>query len=122
MTRAGAAPRDGVRGLGQGLVVAMINSDGKSAPVLPDRPGVTTELHDLRVRSFARTPYDRLFTELGTLDAAERALASGCDAVYVDSFADYAVDAIRSVAPCRWSGPGRRRSVRPQPVAGASRS
>lgn len=106
MTGNDAAGRDGVRGPGQGLFLAMVNSDGKSAPALPDPPGITTELHDLRLRSFARTPYDRLFTELGTLDAAERALTSRCDAVYVDSFADYAVDAIRGVTTVPVVGAG----------------
>jgi len=95
-----------VSGSGEALVVAMVNSDGKSAPVLPDPVGLTTQLHDLRLRAFARTPYDRLFTELGTLDAAERALAAGCDAVYVDSFADYGVDSLRCVTSTPVVGAG----------------
>lgn len=77
--------------------IAMINSDGKHAPVAADPPGVTTRLYDLRFRVLARTPYEHLFTELGTLDVAERALADGCDVVYVDTFGDYAVEQIRAL-------------------------
>ena len=77
--------------------IAMINSDGKSAPVAADPPGVTTRLYDLRFRVLARTPYEHLFTELGTLDAAERGLADGCDVIYVDTFGDYAVERIRAL-------------------------
>ncbi|GGM45968.1 aspartate/glutamate racemase family protein [Dactylosporangium sucinum] len=80
------------------LRLAMINSDGKSAPPLPDPEGVVTELYELRLRAFARTPYDQLFTELGTLDAAEAAIAAGCDAIYIDTFADYAIERVRTAA------------------------
>jgi allantoin racemase len=76
-----------------------VNSDGKHAPPLADPDGVSTVLHDLRFRVLARSPYEHLMTELGTLDAAERALAEGCDAIYVDTFGDYAVDRIRVLAP-----------------------
>ncbi len=75
----------------------MINSDGKSAPVSGDPGGVTTELVDLRRRVFARTPARRILTDLLTLDAAESALAAGADGIYVDSFADYGVTAIRGI-------------------------
>lgn len=80
-----------------GRTIAMVNSDGKQAPVAADPPGVTTRLYDLRFRVMARTPYEHLFTELGTLDVAERALADGCDVVYVDTFGDYAVERIRAL-------------------------
>ncbi|WP_296601410.1 aspartate/glutamate racemase family protein [Nocardioides sp.] len=79
--------------------IAMINSDGKSAPVAADPPGVITRLYELRLRVLARTPYEHLFTEIGTLEAAERALADGCDVVYVDTFGDYAVERIRALTP-----------------------
>lgn len=77
--------------------LVMINSDGKSAPVTPDPADVTTELVDLRRRVFARTPARRILTDLLTLDAAENALEAGADGIYVDSFADYGVHAIRGV-------------------------
>lgn len=78
--------------------VAMINSDQKSAPALPDPPGVETTLYDLRFRVLARTPYQHQFTELGTLEAAERAIADGVDTIYIDTVGDYALDAIRALA------------------------
>lgn len=77
--------------------LAMINSDGKSAPVTDDPTGVTTELVGLRRRVFARTPARRILTDLLTVDAAEGALSAGADGIYVDSFADYGVTAIRGV-------------------------
>jgi allantoin racemase len=86
--------------------IAMVNSDGKSAPVAADPPGVTTRLYDLRFRVLARTPYEHLFTELGTLDVAERALADGCDVVYVDTFGDYAVERIRALTSSPVIGAG----------------
>ncbi len=84
----------------------MVNSDGKNAPVAADPPGVETTLHELRFRVLARTPYEHMFTELGTLDAAERALAAGCDAVYVDTFGDYAVERIRALTSVPVVGAG----------------
>lgn len=86
--------------------IAMINSDGKTAPVAPDPARVETTLHELRFRVLARTPYEHLFTELGTLDAAERALAGGCDVVYVDTFGDYAVERIRTLTSVPVLGAG----------------
>lgn len=86
--------------------VAMINSDQKTAPPLPDPEGVDTRLYDLRLRVFARTPYEHLFTELGTVEAAERALHDGCDAIYVDSFGDYGVERIRAMTDVPVIGAG----------------
>ncbi len=86
--------------------LAMLNCDGKSRPPLPDPAGVRTDLVDLRLRALARTPYDRLLTDLATVDAAERALADGCEALLVDSFADYGLDAIRALTPVPVLGAG----------------
>lgn len=80
------------------LRLAIISSDEKRARALANPDGITTDLYNLRLRSFARTPYDHLFTELGTLDSAETALASGCDAIFIDTFADYAIDRIRTIS------------------------
>ncbi len=84
----------------------MINSDGKTAPVAPDPAGVETTLHELRFRVLARTPYEHLFTELGTLEVAERAIDQGCDVVYVDTFGDYAIDRIRALTSVPVLGAG----------------
>lgn len=88
------------------LRLAIINSDGKSRPPLPDPDGLVSRLHDLRFRVLARTPYDHLFTELGTLDTAEGALAEGCDGIYVDTFGDYAVERIRAITDVPVVGAG----------------
>nr|PZN65005.1 MAG: hypothetical protein DIU58_08090 [Sphaerobacter thermophilus] len=86
--------------------LAMLNSDGKDRPPLADPPGCQTTLIDLRTRVLARTPYDRLLTELVTLDAAERAIEEGYDALYIDTFGDYAIDAIRAVTDIPVVGAG----------------
>lgn len=79
-------------------VVAVVNSDGKSVAPWPDTSGVRTDLHDLRLRILARTPYEHLVTELSTVSTAERALALGCDAIMLDTFGDYGLDRIRAIS------------------------
>ncbi|GIJ29874.1 hypothetical protein Vqi01_50360 [Micromonospora qiuiae] len=86
--------------------LAMLNSDGKALPPLRDPAGVKTALVDLRARVLARTPYDRLLTELITLDAAERAVTRGCDALFIDTFGDYAIDAVRAAVDVPVVGAG----------------
>lgn len=88
------------------LRLAIINSDGKAHPPLPDPDGLVSSMHDLRFRVLARTPYDHLFTELGTLEAAEHALAQGCDGIYVDTFGDYGLERIRAVTDLPVVGAG----------------
>lgn len=78
-------------------VLAMVNSDGKSRPVVEDPPGIRTELVELRRRVFARNPARKVLTDLLTADAAATALCEGADGVFIDSFADYGIDAIRSL-------------------------
>lgn len=77
--------------------LAMINSDAKLYPPLPDPVGIQTTLYQLHLRVFPRTRYDHLFTELGTVATAEEAVAAGCDGIYVDTFGDYGVELLRSV-------------------------
>lgn len=86
--------------------LAVINSDAKRAPVLPDPPGLVTELLDPRLRRFARTPSEHLLTEVGTVDVAEAAIAAGCDAVYIDTFGDYGVDRLRAATTVPIVGAG----------------
>lgn len=88
------------------LRLVMVNSDNKDAPALPAAEGVDVVLQDLRVRAFARTPYDHLVVEIGHVDAAERALQEGCDALFIDTFADYAIERIRTVADVPVIGAG----------------
>ncbi len=86
--------------------LAIINSDAKREPVLPDPDGVTSVLVDLRMRAFARTPYDHLLTELSTVDAGERAIAGGADAVYIDTVGDYGIGRLRAASPVPVVGAG----------------
>ena len=88
------------------LRLAVINSDGKSRLPVPDPVGLVSSLHELRFRVLARTRYDHLFTELGTLEAAERVVDEGCDGIYVDTFGDYAVDRIRAITDVPVVGAG----------------
>jgi len=105
----GLACGGGVRAavaMGELRRLAMVNSDGKSRPPLEDPAGCQTTLVELRTRVLARTPYDRLLTELLTLDAAERAVEDGCDALFIDTFGDYAIDAIRAITDVPVVGAG----------------
>lgn len=88
------------------LRVAMINSDGKASPPLADPDGIVTTMYELRFRVMARTPYDHLFTELGTVAAAEAAIADGCDAIYIDTFGDYGLARIRAATSLPVIGAG----------------
>ena len=60
----------------------------------------------MRVPGFARNPYDRFFVALGHIDAAERAVADGCDAIFIDTFADYGMAEIRAAVPVPVIGAG----------------
>lgn len=75
----------------------ILNADGKSTPPAGSRSsGVAPELVDFRVRLMPRTPYDRLLCDVATVDAAERAVDAGADGLFIDSFGDYGIDAIKS--------------------------
>ena len=65
-------------------------------PAGPGASGVLPEMVDFRVRLMPRTPYDRLLCDVATVDAAERAVDAGADGLFIDTFADYGIDAIRS--------------------------
>jgi allantoin racemase len=71
--------------------VAILGS-GTSRPDLPVEPW----LAPVRLSAFARTPYERLIADLGYADAAQRA-AMDAQAVFINSFADYGIDAARAV-------------------------
>lgn len=49
-----------------------------------------------RLSAFAATPYERLVVDVGYVDAAEAAVAAGCDALFINSMADYGIDAMRA--------------------------
>lgn len=60
------------------------------------RADVTAELVNPRLSAFALTPYERLIVDLGYVDAAQQAARQGCDAIMINSFADYGIEAARS--------------------------
>lgn len=88
--------------------LAIITSGAEERPLLqaPAGSGIEVSRTAMRVPGFARNPYDRFFVALGHIDAAERALAEGCDALYIDTFADYGIAEIRSAIPVPVIGAG----------------
>jgi allantoin racemase len=50
----------------------------------------------IRLSAFARSAYERLIVDVGYVDAAQAAVAQGCDAVFINSFADYGIEAMRA--------------------------
>lgn len=59
--------------------------------------GVQAELITSRVAGFGSNPYDRLVVDVAYVDMAQRAEAAGCDAVVINTYADYGIEAMRSV-------------------------
>jgi allantoin racemase len=50
----------------------------------------------IRLSAFARSPYERLVVDVGYVDAGQNA-ASASDVIFINSFADYGIDAMRAV-------------------------
>lgn len=88
--------------------LAIITTGAEERPLLqaPIGSGVEITRVVMRVPGFARNPYDRFFVALGHIDAAERAMADGCDAIYLDTFPDYGIAEIRSAVPVPVIGAG----------------
>lgn len=59
-----------------------------------------------RLSAFAATPYERLVVDVGYVDAAQAAVAAGCDAIFINSMADYGIDAMRAAVPVPVVGAG----------------
>ena len=64
--------------------------------VVPQGAELELELVNPRLSLFAATPYERLLVDVGYADAALQAAQSGCDAILINSFADYGLDAARA--------------------------
>jgi allantoin racemase len=89
--------------------LAIISSSIDERPdllVAPDGSDVEVARFPMRIPGFARNPYDRFIVALGYIDAAERAMAEGCDAIFIDTFADYGMAEIRSAVPVPVIGAG----------------
>lgn len=59
--------------------------------------GVQAELITSRIAGFAANPYERLVVDVAYVDMAQRAEAAGCNAVVINTYADYGIEAMRSV-------------------------
>ena len=70
------------------------------------RADVTAELINPRLSAFAFTPYERLIVDLGYVDAAQQAARQVCDAIMINSFADYGIEAARSAVEVPVIGAG----------------
>ena len=88
--------------------LAIITSIGEERPLLcaPEDSGNEVLRVELRVPGFARNPYDRFLVALAHIDAAERAVSLGCDAIFLDTFADYGLAEMRSAVPIPVIGAG----------------
>jgi allantoin racemase len=79
--------------------IAVLGS-GTARPELPphfvDRADAEPWAAPVRLSAFARTPYERLVVDVGYVDAAQNA-APLADAIFINSFADYGIDAMRAV-------------------------
>ncbi len=83
--------------------IAVLGSSGTCAAGAPPHllslapPGIELVAWPLPLPGFPYTPYDRVLVDAGHAAAAAEALASGVDAIYVDTFGDYAIAAMRSL-------------------------
>jgi allantoin racemase len=83
------------------MKIAIIGSGSQSA-TLPvhlqalARSGVELMLVQPRLSLFAFTAYERLLVDLGYVDACQQAAAQGADAIVINSFADYGMEAARA--------------------------
>lgn len=69
-------------------------------------PGVELVPWPLPLSGFPHTPYDRVLVDASHAAAAAEAVASGIDALYIDTFGDYAIAAMRSLGDTPVIGAG----------------
>ncbi|MFN0163257.1 MAG: aspartate/glutamate racemase family protein [Burkholderiales bacterium] len=63
-------------------------------------------LYTTRLAAFAGNPYDRLAVDLAYVDMAQRAEADGCAALFINTYADYGIEAMRAVVSIPVIGAG----------------
>lgn len=66
----------------------------------------TPVLYTPRLAAFAGNPYDRLAVDLAYVDMAQRAAADGCAALFINTYADYGIEAMRAVVSIPVIGAG----------------
>ncbi len=59
--------------------------------------GIEAVLVNPRLSTFARSAYERLVVDIGYVDAMQAAAEQKCDIIFINSFADYGIDAARAV-------------------------
>lgn len=69
-------------------------------------PGIELVPWPLPVSAFPHTPFDHVLVTASHAAAAATAVASGVDALYIDTFGDYAIDAMRSLGELPVIGAG----------------
>ena len=91
--------------------IAVLGGAGR-APTLPPHLAALTDSHigatpfGSLIAAFAATPYERLAVDVGYVEAAQRAASEGARAIFIDSFADYGIAAMRAVLPIPIVGAG----------------
>lgn len=81
--------------------IAVIGSGTRSTALPPHLAAlahspVAAHIVHPRLSAFAVSPYERLVVQLGYVDAMQQAARDGCEAVMINSFADYGIDAARA--------------------------
>ncbi len=95
----------------QPLRIAILGS-GTRSPLMPPHllelgnAEAVPELFTPRVAAFAGNPYDRLVVDLAYVDMAQRAEAAGCAAIFINTYADYGIEAMRAAVSIPVIGAG----------------
>ena len=93
------------------LRIAILGS-GTRTPVMPPHLAelgnalAEPELFTPRVAAFAGNPYDRLVVDLAYVDMAQRAESAGCAAIFINTYADYGIEAMRAAVSIPVIGAG----------------
>ncbi len=91
--------------------IAVIGSGTRSTALPPHLAGlahapVAAHIVNPRLSAFALSPYERLVVDLGYVDAMQQAARDGCEAIMINSFADYGIDAARAALDVPVTGAG----------------
>lgn len=73
---------------------------------LDEHPDLGLEVLTPRLSAFAFSPYERLVVDLGFVDAAQSATVRGADAILINSFADYGLEAAQAAVAVPVVGAG----------------
>ena len=91
--------------------IAVLGS-GTRSPLMPPHllelgtPEAVPELINSRLAVFAGNPYDRLVVDLAYVEMAQRAEVAGCAAIFINTYADYGIAAMRAAVSIPVVGAG----------------